>query len=93
MCASMIRPMCRPGAHTCRDCGKPSSKPRPKSSSWGCGPRLAAAEALGRSGELLHIVRVRRQRRTREPLMVTDAWLPPELAPVLTERAAARAAV
>ena len=51
----------------------------------------AAAEALGRSGELLHIVRVRRQRRTREPLMVTDAWLPPELAPVLTERALRRA--
>jgi GntR family transcriptional regulator len=51
----------------------------------------AVAEALGRSGELLHIVRVRRQRRTREPLMVTDAWLPPELAPVLTERALRRA--
>ena len=39
-------------------------------------PRGSIAEALGSSGELLHILRVRRERRTREPLMVTDAWLP-----------------
>lgn len=54
-------------------------------------PTRVVAETLGRSGELLHIVRVRRQRRTGEPLMVTDAWLPPELAPVLTEAALRRA--
>jgi GntR family transcriptional regulator len=30
--------------------------------------------------EGLHILRVRRERRTGEPLMVTDAWLPAELA-------------
>lgn len=54
-------------------------------------PTRVVAETLGRTGELLHIVRVRRQRRTGEPLMVTDAWLPPELAPVLTEAALRRA--
>jgi GntR family transcriptional regulator len=40
---------------------------------------------------LLHIVRVRRQRRTGEPLMVTDVWLPPGLADTLTEAALRRA--
>nr|WP_324685793.1 GntR family transcriptional regulator [Mycobacterium sp. 94-17] len=54
-------------------------------------PARVIAETLGRTGELLHIVRVRRQRRTGEPLMVTDAWLPPELAPVLTKSALRRA--
>jgi GntR family transcriptional regulator len=48
-------------------------------------PPAVVAEALGTSGDLLHIVRVRRQRRTSEPLMVTDAWLPAELADTLTE--------
>jgi GntR family transcriptional regulator len=55
----------------------------------------AVAEALGAAGEMLHILRVRRERRTGEPLMVTEAWLPTDLAelaelvsPVsLTERA------
>jgi GntR family transcriptional regulator len=42
-------------------------------------------------GDLLQIVRVRRQRRTGEPLMVTDVWLPPGLADVLTESALRRA--
>lgn len=51
-----------------------------------CPPR-AVAEALETPGELLQVVRVRRQRRTGEPLLVTDAWLPPELASVLTESA------
>jgi GntR family transcriptional regulator len=50
-------------------------------------PPAAIAETLGVTGELLHIVRVRRQRRTREPLMVTDAWLPSGLADALTESA------
>ncbi|MGD1237970.1 GntR family transcriptional regulator [Mycobacterium seoulense] len=48
-------------------------------------PPRAIGEALGTSDELLQVVRVRRQRRTDEPLMVTEAWLPPELADALTE--------
>jgi len=54
-------------------------------------PPRTVADALGISGDLLHIVRVRRQRRTDEPLIVTDAWLPEELADVLTEPALVRA--
>ena len=54
-------------------------------------PPRVIAEALETSGELMHIVRVRRQRRTGEPLMVSDAWLPQELADVLTEPALRRA--
>jgi GntR family transcriptional regulator len=54
-------------------------------------PPRALVEALGTSGELLQIVRVRRQRRTGEPLMVSDAWLPAELAGALTESALQRA--
>jgi GntR family transcriptional regulator len=55
-------------------------------------PPTAVVEALGAPGEMLHILRVRRERRTGEPLMVTEAWLPAELTepvtPVsLTERA------
>jgi GntR family transcriptional regulator len=50
-------------------------------------PPRAVAEALETSGQLLHIVRVRRQRRTGEPLMVSEAWLPNELADTLTESA------
>ncbi|WP_231975953.1 GntR family transcriptional regulator [Mycobacterium sp. E2462] len=50
-------------------------------------PPRPVAEALGTSAELLQLVRVRRQRRTGEPLLVTDAWLPTDLAPVLTESA------
>jgi GntR family transcriptional regulator len=58
-------------------------------------PPRAVADALGTSGsgELLHIVRVRRQRRTGEPLIVTDAWLPTGLADTLTEPALIRAAL
>jgi len=54
-------------------------------------PPRAVAEALETSSELLQIVRVRRQRRTGEPLMVTDAWLPAQLADTLTESALQRA--
>jgi GntR family transcriptional regulator len=32
----------------------------------------------------LHVLRVRRERRTGEPLMLTEAWLPAELADVVT---------
>ena len=55
-----------------------------------CPPRTIA-EALGTSGELLHIVRVRRQRRTGEPLIVTDVWLPRNWPTALTESALQRA--
>ena len=54
-------------------------------------PPRAIAEALEASGELLQIVRVRRQRRTGEPLLVTEAWLPADLADWLTESALRRA--
>ncbi len=54
-------------------------------------PPRNVAEVLGTSGELLHVMRLRRQRRTGEPLMVTDAWLPAELADTLTESALIRA--
>jgi len=54
-------------------------------------PPRAIAEVLETSGELLQIVRVRRQRRTGEPLIVSDAWLPAELADTLTESALRRA--
>jgi GntR family transcriptional regulator len=54
-------------------------------------PPRAITEALETSGELLQIVRVRRQRRTGEPLMVSDAWLPSELAGLLTESALGQA--
>ncbi|HWT49025.1 MAG TPA: GntR family transcriptional regulator, partial [Mycobacterium sp.] len=53
-------------------------------------PSRAIAEALETPGELLQIVRVRRQRRTGEPLIVSEAWLPGELAEVLTESALRR---
>jgi GntR family transcriptional regulator len=56
-------------------------------------PPRTIAEALGTSGELLHIVRVRRQRRTAEPLIVTEAWLPEQLADTLTESALRRTAL
>jgi GntR family transcriptional regulator len=35
----------------------------------------------------LYVLRVRRERRTGEPLMITEAWLPAELADVVTEAA------
>lgn len=39
----------------------------------------------------LHVLRVRHERLTSEPLMITDAWLPAELADVVTESALRRA--
>jgi GntR family transcriptional regulator len=53
-------------------------------------PPAAVADALGAFGDLLHIVRVRRPRRTGEPLMVTDAWVPVGLSATLTESALRR---
>ena len=42
------------------------------------------AEKVGFDGETLHVLRVRRERRTGEPLIVTEAWLPAHLAEVIT---------
>jgi GntR family transcriptional regulator len=42
------------------------------------------------TGELLHILRVRQERRTHEPLMVTEAWLPTDLTDTLTTSALRR---
>jgi GntR family transcriptional regulator len=53
-------------------------------------PPPTIADALGTTATMLHILRVRRERRTREPLMTTEAWLPTELASVLTEAALRR---
>jgi GntR family transcriptional regulator len=47
-------------------------------------PPAPVGDALGESGELLHTLRVRRERRTHEPLMITEAWLPADLADTLT---------
>jgi GntR family transcriptional regulator len=48
------------------------------------------ADALGIFEALLHIVRLRRERRTGEPLLVTEAWLPTGLAAELSESALRR---
>ena len=47
-------------------------------------PRAVAAQ-LDLGADALHITRIRRERRTGEPLMVTEAWLPTSLAPTITE--------
>jgi GntR family transcriptional regulator len=39
---------------------------------------------------VLHVLRLRRERRTSEPLMITEAWLPEELADTVTADALAR---
>jgi GntR family transcriptional regulator len=51
----------------------------------------AVADRLGWPGDALHLLRVRRERRTGEPLMVTEAWLPAELAETITEATLVRA--
>ena len=53
-------------------------------------PPRRVAERLSSGERGLHVLRVRRERRTREPLMVTEAWLPVELADVVTEEALAQ---
>ena len=52
-------------------------------------PPTTIGDALG-GAEMLHILRVRRERRTREPLMITEAWLPADLSHVLTAPALRR---
>ena len=44
-------------------------------------------DALGRADGMLHILRVRRERRTRESLMITEAWLPADLSDALSASA------
>ncbi|BBZ32096.1 GntR family transcriptional regulator [Mycolicibacterium confluentis] len=46
-------------------------------------PHLVAGR-LGVTGQMLHTLRVRRERRTGEALIVTEAWLPAELAGTIT---------
>jgi GntR family transcriptional regulator len=53
-------------------------------------PPSSIGDALGMSTEMLHILRVRRERRTREPLMITEAWLPTDLAATLSSAALKR---
>lgn len=53
-------------------------------------PPSSIGDALGVTAELLHILRVRRERRTHEPLMVTEAWLPTDLADTLSSAALRR---
>jgi GntR family transcriptional regulator len=53
-------------------------------------PPSPIGDALGVTGELLHILRVRQERRTHEPLMVSEAWLPTDLADTLTTSALRR---
>lgn len=47
-------------------------------------PPQTIADTLGRADAVLHIVRVRRERRTDEPLLVTEAWLPATLEGAIT---------
>lgn len=42
------------------------------------------SDQVGFTGDVLHIVRIRRERRTGEPLLVTEAWLPTSLAQMIT---------
>ena len=44
-------------------------------------------DALGRADEMLHILRVRSERRTHESLMITEAWLPTPLSDALSASA------
>jgi GntR family transcriptional regulator len=53
-------------------------------------PPPLIGDALGVTAEMLHVLRVRRERRTKEPLMVTEAWLPSDLADTVTTAALRR---
>jgi GntR family transcriptional regulator len=48
------------------------------------------ADQLGRE-HALHVLRVRSERRTSEPLMITEAWLPDDMSETITEEALSRA--
>ncbi|WP_343709844.1 hypothetical protein [Mycobacterium sp.] len=53
-------------------------------------PPTVIGGALNIDAEMLHIWRGRSERRTCEPLMITEAWLPADLADVLTASAPRR---
>src|ERR1700735_2608857 len=53
-------------------------------------PPTMIGDALGGAAEVLHILRVRRERRTREALMIAEAWLPADLSQALTAPALRR---
>jgi GntR family transcriptional regulator len=53
-------------------------------------PRVIAGQ-LGSTEQCLRVVRLRRERPSGEPLTVTEAWLPVDLAEVITEAALSRA--
>ena len=50
-------------------------------------PPSVIGDALGCASGMLHILRVRRERRTDEPLMITEAWLPVDLSDALSASA------
>jgi GntR family transcriptional regulator len=50
-------------------------------------PPSTIADALGSGDAMLYILRVRRERRTDESLMITEAWLPTDLSDVLSASA------
>jgi GntR family transcriptional regulator len=50
----------------------------------------AIADQLS-SGRALYVLRLRGERRTSEPLMITEAWLPDDLSDIITEDALSRA--
>jgi GntR family transcriptional regulator len=56
-------------------------------------PPSPVGRRLGSSDPLLHVLRLRRERRTGEPLMITEAWLPAGLAEVITEAALSQMAL
>jgi GntR family transcriptional regulator len=51
----------------------------------------SVVDRLGPLERGLYVLRLRRERRTHEPLMVTEAWLPGDLVDVITEVALTRA--
>jgi GntR family transcriptional regulator len=53
-------------------------------------PPAPIGDALGVRADMLHILRVRRERRTHESLMTTEAWLPTDLAGEVTATALRR---
>lgn len=59
-----------------------------------CGVRAvppAVAARLNSRDDALYVLRVRRERTTGEPLVVTEAWLPEDLGDVVTESSLTRA--
>ena len=81
----------RPVARTWTNCGRSSSRPRSTSSSSASAPcPVRCSRGWPRASTALFVLRLRRERRTGEPLMITEAWLPVELADTVTEEALAQ---